>query len=161
MLYHNINMKVIDWFSKTLGSRSDKIFLCFLSGLLLILGYLIGYWTAETKKPIPIVFEGNDVRPQILSESDVEKLNSLAQADTQKSPPATVAGETTENLPATTVQANTDAASFVASVNGGKYYFLTCSETKRIKEENKIFFKTEQEAIDAGYSASSCILKSR
>jgi hypothetical protein len=153
-------MKVIDRFSKALGSRSDKIFLCCLSALLLILGYSVGYFVAETKRPTPIVFEGNDTRPQILSESDIEKLNSLAQAGTQNSPPAAVAGEQTENLPASVPQATTNAASFVASVSGAKYYFLTCAETKRIKEENKIFFKTEQEAIDAGYSASSCVLKS-
>jgi hypothetical protein len=154
-------MKVIDWFSKALGSRSDKIFLGCLSALLLILGYLIGYFVAETKRPIPIVFEGNDVRPQILSEADIEKLNSLAQADVQVSPSAKVAGEQVEKLPTPITQTSTDAASFVASVSGGKYYFLTCSEVKRIKEENKIFFKTEQEAIDAGYAVSSCIQKSR
>jgi len=157
-------MKVIDWLSKTFGSRSDKIFLCCLSGLLLVLGYLIGYWTAEIKRPIPIVFEGNNARPQILSESDIEKLNSLAQAEqvnTQNSPTTKVAGEATVKASTATTQDTANIASFVASVGGGKYYFLTCSEIKRIKEENKIFFKTEQEAIDAGYSASSCILKSR
>jgi len=154
-------MKVIDWFSKILGSHSDKIFLCCLSGLLFIFGYLVGYFAAETNKPIPIVFEGNSVRPQILSESDIEKLNSLAQATTPESSSPQVAGEKTENLPAAITQTSTDTASFVASVSGGKYYFLTCSEVKRIKEENKIFFKTEQEAIDAGYSVSSCIQKSR
>lgn len=155
-------MKVIDWFFKSFGSRSDKIFLCCLSVLLLILGYFIGYWTAEEKRPVPIVFEGNNTRPQILSEADIEKLNSLAQqTDMPANPVAIVASAKTEKSTTTIVPASTDSASFVASVSGEKYYYLTCSEVKRIKEENKIFFKAEQEAIDAGYSASSCILKSR
>lgn len=154
-------MKVIDWFSKYFSSRSDKIFLCFLSVLLLVLGYFIGYFAAETKKPTPIVFEGNDTRPQILSESDIEKLNSLAQVDTQNVLSPEIAGKQTEKLAAATVQASTNTGSFVASVNGGKYYFLTCAEINRIKEENKIFFKTEQEAIDAGYAASSCVQKNK
>lgn len=48
--------------------------------------------------------------------------------------------------------------SYVASKNGKKYYPLTCSGVNRIKEENKIYFKTQAEAEAAGYSkAANCV----
>ncbi len=45
----------------------------------------------------------------------------------------------------------------VVSKNSNKYHFLWCSGAKRIKEENKIYFNSENEAISAGYSlAGNC-----
>jgi len=47
--------------------------------------------------------------------------------------------------------------SIVASKNGTKYYFLHCSGVGRIKEENKIYFNSEDEAIKEKYEiASGC-----
>jgi DNA/RNA endonuclease YhcR with UshA esterase domain len=47
--------------------------------------------------------------------------------------------------------------SFVASKSGSKYHLLTCPGAKQIKEENKIFFASQEEAEKAGYSkASNC-----
>jgi len=38
-----------------------------------------------------------------------------------------------------------------------KYHFLWCAGAKQIKEENKVFFNSEKEAISAGYSlAGNC-----
>ena len=54
---------------------------------------------------------------------------------------------------------NISAASnlFVASKNGSKYYPSDCTTARRIKEENKIFFKSAEEATKAGFSrAASC-----
>lgn len=39
---------------------------------------------------------------------------------------------------------------FVASRNGTKYYPKGCSGINRIKEENRIYFETEEEAQGAG-----------
>jgi len=39
----------------------------------------------------------------------------------------------------------------VASVNSDKFHFLNCSGAKTIKKENKIYFKSAQEAISAGF----------
>ena len=45
----------------------------------------------------------------------------------------------------------------VASKNGAKYYFPWCSGALRIKDENKIWFSSEDEAKKAGYSpAANC-----
>ncbi|MBI4117099.1 MAG: hypothetical protein HY451_00185 [Parcubacteria group bacterium] len=38
-----------------------------------------------------------------------------------------------------------------------KYHFLWCPGAKQIKEENKIYFNSEKEAVSAGYSlAGNC-----
>ena len=46
---------------------------------------------------------------------------------------------------------------FVASRNGSSYHLLSCPGAKQIKEENKIWFQTEEEARKAGYKpAGNC-----
>jgi len=44
---------------------------------------------------------------------------------------------------------------YVASRNGTKYYFPWCSGVDRIKEENKVWFETKENAQKAGYTPSS------
>jgi len=43
---------------------------------------------------------------------------------------------------------------YFASSRGSKYYYLGCTGGKELKEENKIYFNSEQEAINAGYEKS-------
>ncbi|MDQ5957786.1 MAG: hypothetical protein QG665_112 [Patescibacteria group bacterium] len=46
---------------------------------------------------------------------------------------------------------------YVASKSGTKYHLPSCSGAKRIKEENKIWFQTADEARSAGYTpAANC-----
>ena len=46
---------------------------------------------------------------------------------------------------------------FVASVSGSKYHLPWCASASAIKEENKIWFASEDEARAAGYSpAGNC-----
>lgn len=52
---------------------------------------------------------------------------------------------------------NLEARNYVASINGTKYYLPTCGSAGRIKEENKIWFATKEEAELAGYEpAANC-----
>lgn len=45
----------------------------------------------------------------------------------------------------------------VVSSRGTKYHFAWCSGAKSIKEENKVWFESEQAALDAGYTkAGNC-----
>lgn len=47
--------------------------------------------------------------------------------------------------------------SFVASKTGTKYYPIDCGSVSRIKEENRVYFTTEDEAKDKGYErTTSC-----
>lgn len=46
---------------------------------------------------------------------------------------------------------------FVASKNGSKYHFPWCPGAKQMKEENKVWFSSREEAETAGYSpAANC-----
>lgn len=52
---------------------------------------------------------------------------------------------------------NSANSGIVASKNGTKYYLAGCSGAGRIQDQNKIYFSTEQEALDAGYTkANGC-----
>jgi len=149
------SMKVTEHWQRLTATRQDKLFIWLLGTFLLILGYLVGYWTAETRKIAPIIFQGiqdNKIAPQVLSDADIATLTNAVKATPAITPSAQVAGE---EISKTTPGNN----NFVASLNGTKYYFTSCTEVKRIKEENMVFFKTEQEAVDAGYEPSACVLK--
>jgi Metal binding domain of Ada len=71
-----------------------------------------------------------------------------------------IEGERQFSKTSETSQTNSGAASeggYVASKSGEKYHLPWCSGAKRIKEENKIWFKTKAEAEAAGYEpASNC-----
>jgi hypothetical protein len=44
------------------------------------------------------------------------------------------------------------AGKYVASKNGTKYYLPTCGTAKRIKDENKVWFASKEQAASAGYA---------
>lgn len=60
--------------------------------------------------------------------------------------------------PAAAVSAIPQATgTYVASKSGTKYYLPSCSGAKRIKEENRVWFNSKEEAQNAGYGpASGC-----
>ena len=45
---------------------------------------------------------------------------------------------------------------FVGSKNSDMYHYCSCSHAKRINPENLLCFSTEEEAIEEGYTQSSC-----
>src|SRR3989344_1215374 len=49
------------------------------------------------------------------------------------------------------------SGSYVASKNGSAYHLTTCPGAKQIKESNKVYFYTKEEAESAGYRpAGNC-----
>ena len=46
-------------------------------------------------------------------------------------------------------------AKYVASKNGKLYYRIGCGSSSRIKDENKVFFESANEAESAGFQASA------
>lgn len=50
---------------------------------------------------------------------------------------------------------NSVGKNFFASSRGSKYYPLNCSAGKTIKQENRVYFTTGEEAQAAGYTLSS------
>jgi hypothetical protein len=60
-------------------------------------------------------------------------------------------GETTPK------SAGQTSGNFVASINGKAYYPTGCAAANRIKEENKVWFDTKEEAVAQGYKpAANC-----
>ncbi len=54
-------------------------------------------------------------------------------------------------------KASAEEKVFVASKNGTKYYFPWCKGAEKIKEENKVWFATKEEAEAKGYGpAQGC-----
>jgi len=51
--------------------------------------------------------------------------------------------------------AESSEGKYVASKNGTKYHLPWCASAKRIKEENKIWFDSVEEAQKAGYAAAA------
>ena len=62
---------------------------------------------------------------------------------------------TIDNLRRVTQNANSSGKNYFASNRGKKYYSLGCSAGKTIKDDNKIYFATKDEAEKAGYLLSS------
>ena len=76
------------------------------------------------------------------------ELPSNLEAKLPSEAPA-ILGVTASSLPT--------AGSYVASKSGTKYHLPWCSGALRIKEENKIWFQTKEEALRAGYTpAANC-----
>ena len=67
---------------------------------------------------------------------------------------------TYDQLPTTEINPVLEAKNstiVVVSKNGSKYHLLWCPGAKQMKEENKIFFETSEEAQSAGYEpAANC-----
>ncbi len=59
------------------------------------------------------------------------------------------------NLSKNTTSASSTGKNFFASSKGTKYYSLGCSGGKTIKQENRVYFSTKEEAEGAGYELSS------
>jgi len=150
-LYHNNQMKVTDMPKRLLATKGDRIFAAIFTVLVFSLGYFIGDYVSEANKETPIVFKTKDT-PQFLTNEDVAKLSGFMPSP--KAQAAVV--EQTGNVAGSEVKGN-----YVASVNGEKYYDLSCSEVKRINDANKIFFLSEREALDSGYQPSACVIKKK
>ena len=50
---------------------------------------------------------------------------------------------------------NSVGKNFFASSRGSKYYTISCSAGKTIKQENRVYFTTGEEAQTAGYALSN------
>lgn len=65
------------------------------------------------------------------------------------------ATESSSLLQNTEIEKNSNGKTFFASSKGSKYYSISCSAGKTIKQENRVYFTTREEAQAAGYTLSS------
>ena len=66
--------------------------------------------------------------------------------------PDAVSTSSAININANKAVTNKNDKIFVASKNGKKYYYAWCESAKIIKEQNRVWFSTKEQAEKAGYS---------
>ncbi len=69
--------------------------------------------------------------------------------------PANIISATESTNTKITQNSNSTGKTFFASNRGSKYYTISCSAGKTIKQENRVYFATREEAQRAGYTLSS------
>ena len=95
-----------------------------------ILGFGIGRWSKIEETKTPILIE-----------------NPAGEQGVNATPIVSGTSETT----------STKTGALVGSKNGTKYHYPWCNGATRIKEENKIWFASAEEAKKAGYNpAANC-----
>ena len=95
--------------------------------------------TMETAPNVQLLASSSIITPKISTSSTDGSVNGAVVVTASETPRPAVDGP------------------YVASKSGSKYYLITCAGVKRIKDANKVFFTTKQEAVAAGYTpATGC-----
>ena len=119
-------------------NNSEKLFLLFGFMLILITGFFSGYfYSQEQNENQSIIIEGPD-----------ESCADLFFDRSEFSLSSQVKGDSASDKEISIPKQNSEL--FVASKNSKLYHKADCVYAGRIKEENKIFFNSAQEAEDAG-----------
>jgi hypothetical protein len=136
MSIHTLLEKIKGW----AGERRPTLIYIGILTLVAVFSFYLGYIARMETRPIPLVAQKPlQDRPSVLKETQVAKVGDNTSLSTSAAPKDTTSG------------------SFVASKNGTKYYPVACSSAKRIKDANKVFFQTADEAHAEGYTlASGC-----
>ena len=130
MDYKSRYLDLIEW-----GREHEKKLLI---SLVLVLGFLIGLGAG-------LLINSNQVSPIIIDKNIKVGLSAPANYEASGNSSA-------PKKPAM-------SGNFVVSINGKAYYPANCEAAKRIKEENRIWFASKEEAEADGYkSAQNCPL---
>ena len=119
-------------------TKGEKLFLLFGFILILVAGFFSGYsYSQEQIEKQNIIIEDSDESciDLFFNRSEIN-LNSQLKDDSASSKEISASKQNSEL--------------FVASKNSKLYHKADCVYVNRIKEENKIFFNSAQEAEDMG-----------
>lgn len=97
------------------------------------------------KKPMPLAY-------RYKTQSIINPVD-LLPAEMAESTPETTELVNTSNNSQSIVPTNTQA--FVASKTGKKYYPAGCAGINRIKSENRVYFSSEKDAQEKGYTRTT------
>lgn len=117
------------------------LFLTFLAAIVGI-SFELGRTTTTTASAHGVVFSCDKNVLDTLSMQPLLNMTAVADSIPKKEIIATVAD-------------SSGAHNFLASKNGTKYYPVGCGAASRIKEENKVWFDTEQDAQLQGYTRTT------
>lgn len=135
-----------------------------LGGIVLFgAGWQLGRVMSPYYASHPIVFTESSSHQGAVAGDPMALQELREQGIALRSPEAQVAGAIASQTLAATSSAAVSAAPeaqaaqlYVGSVNSDLYHHRDCAAAKQIKEENKVWFATPEEAEVAGYTASKC-----
>lgn len=132
--------------NKFIKERGRDIFLVSLIILIAIISFNLGRITAFKEQKQPIRFESADIG-ELFKDDAIQNNENLYQG-----------AKTGDSVKSTSEIPKIDFRVVVSKKSKSmKYHFLWCSGAKQINEENKVFFKNEEDAQKAGYSlAGNC-----
>ncbi len=126
----------------------DAIFTALLLILVGVISFGLGRQSVVKQEPTT---QSNQSAGVVFTESPFKAISDIQDPE----PPAGAINTKTKTKSMPVIGNN--SAKVVASRSGKKYHLLDCSGAKRIKEENKIYFNSIQEAEAAGYTpAANC-----
>ncbi len=150
--------------SDFIKDNQEKIFL--LAGFLLVLsaGFFAGYfYSKEQIDSKSVVIENPDQDCKNLFDSKTAN-NNLNSSSSSNSDPNSILGSVSPTQQAEGEREKSAGAvsqnktgMFVASKNSKIYHRPDCKYVNSIKEENKIWFQSAEEAQKAGYTAHNCV----
>jgi hypothetical protein len=141
--------KIKQFISETIQSENGKDILTVIIIVLVGLGcFELGRLSVENS------LSDAKISPSDSSQTTTDTTNQAANVIS--------ATKSTNNTFSTKIQNSNPAGlstqtgkNFFASNKGKKYYPIDCSAGKNIKQENRIYFTTGEEAVKAGYELSS------
>ena len=129
--------KIKQFFNETMQSEKVKDILIVIIVILVGLGsFELGRLSKEGGS------EGIKILPAQAGEYGDQTGNAVSAIESTKTDPIIQ-------------NSNSVGKTFFASSRGSKYYTISCSAGKTIKQENRIYFTTGEEAERAGYTLSS------
>ena len=128
---------------KRLGLRTDMVLILIIV-VSTVLSFVLGRMSIQgsvskslnTTIQGAVVTAGIDSLPEINNQTQIRKTQTNVQKQMA--------------IPSENIQ-----GAYVASKSGTKYHLPWCGSAKQIKEENKIWFATKEEAEKAGYTPSA------
>ena len=123
-----MRQKIKSW----LEVNKKDVYLAFIVTSVALIGFAIGRISALAEEKFEIQISGANI-------IDAESIKTI------------------DDSPVETKKGEKASGRIVVSKNGEVYHLESCSGAKRIKEENKIYFSSIEEAMKAGYRpAANC-----
>ncbi|HEX8974851.1 MAG TPA: hypothetical protein VF817_05245 [Patescibacteria group bacterium] len=119
----------------------QKIVLIVAFCLISAISFGFGVLQGQKWQQKPLVIEKPANIPEVAQTTQNQALAAPQSAQTPKSQQ---------------LEAKSSACVFVGSKNSDKFYVPTCTWAKRIKPENLVCYKSEQEALSKGKTKSDC-----
>ncbi len=130
-----------------LKKNEEKIVLIIGGILIAALSFGIGRLTVLNTGQAELVYEKR------------ESQNLCLRAPQESKESSQVAGTETKKEKEAGTKVGKSQGKFVGSKNSNKYHLPSCRWAKKIKEENKIWFQSKEEAEKAGYVPCGTCLK--